>query len=51
MVKAIALTHMKTNHIISIPIEILRELDMEEDRQVLIKVEDNKIVITKLEQK
>lgn len=52
VIKTIALTHTPTTHQICLPVDIVRELELEKESRVLVVLEDdNKIVITKLEQK
>ena len=50
IIKTIALTHTPTTNVIDLPVQMLRALDMEKDNQVLIELDDDKIIIKKLEQ-
>lgn len=50
IIKTIALTHTPTTNIVVIPVQMIRELGMENDNQVLIELDDDKIIIKKLEQ-
>lgn len=50
IIKTIALTHTPTTNVIVLPVQMLRALDMEKDNQVLIELDDDKIIIKRLEQ-
>lgn len=52
VIKTIALTHTPTTHIICIPADIVKELELEKENRVMIKLDDdNKITVEKVEQK
>lgn len=52
VIKTIALTHTPTTHIICIPADIVRELGLEKENRLIVKLDDdNKIIIEKMEQK
>ena len=50
IIKTISLTHTPTTNVIVLPVKMLRALDMEKDNQVLIELDDDKIIIKRLEQ-
>ena len=50
LVTYISLTHTPTTNIINIPIKMVKELGLENDKQVQIELNDDEIVITKVEE-
>ena len=50
IIKTISLTHTPTTYTIVVPAKMVKELGIENDKQILIECDGNKIVITKLEQ-
>lgn len=49
-IKTIALTHTPTTNIVVIPVDMVREVGLENENRVLIQLdENNRIIITKLE--
>lgn len=50
LVTYISLTHTPTTNIINIPIAMVRELGFENDKKIQIKLDDDKIIITKIKE-
>lgn len=49
-IKTIALTHTPTTNFICIPVDMVREVGLEDENRVLIQLdENNRIIVTKLE--
>lgn len=50
LITYISLTHTPSTNIINIPIKMVKELGLENDKQVQIELNDDKIIITKVKE-
>ena len=50
LVTYISLTHTPSTNIINIPVKMVKELGLENDKQVQIELNDDKIIITKVKE-
>jgi antitoxin component of MazEF toxin-antitoxin module len=50
LVTYISLTHTPSTNIINIPIKMVKELGLENDKQVQVELNDDKIIITKVKE-
>jgi hypothetical protein len=50
LIKYISLTHTPSTHIVCLPVKMVRELDLLKDNTVQIKLDDDKIIITKVKE-
>lgn len=50
LIAYISLTHTPSTNIINIPIKMVKELGLENDKQVQIELNDDKIIITKVKE-